>query len=182
MGAGKSSIGRHLAQLLSRPFVDLDRRIEEQAGAGIPWIFDKEGEAGFRRREREALYIALQGGGSVIACGGGVILDPDNRRDLRMHAFVVHLDASVEELVQRLARDRNRPLLQTPDRRARLEELALQRGPLYAATADLVFHADGSVPSTTARRVIEQLPRDFVPPTLALGETASPPHPEPCDP
>jgi shikimate kinase len=169
MGAGKSSIGRHLAQLLSRPLIDLDRCIEEKAGAGIPWIFDKEGEAGFRRRERDALCVALQGGGAVIACGGGVVLDADNRRDLRHRAFVVHLDASIDELAQRLARDRNRPLLQTGDRRARMEQLARERAPLYAATADLVFSADGSGPCASARRIIERLPNDLVPATRTGG-------------
>lgn len=157
MGAGKSSIGRHLAPLLQRRFVDLDRRIEEQAGAGIPWIFEKEGETGFRRREREALQAALAGDGSVIACGGGVVLDPDNRRDLRAQALVVHLQAGVDELFQRLARDRKRPLLQSGDRRARLEELAREREPLYTATADLAFPADTQGPAASARRLAGHL-------------------------
>lgn len=162
MGAGKSSIGRHLAQLLGWPFVDLDRRIEEQAGAGIPWIFDREGEAGFRRRERAALQAALVEADSVIACGGGIVLDPDNRRDLRARAFVVHISASIEELAQRLERDRQRPLLQgAGDRRARLEELARLRDPLYAATADLVFASPGCGPATAARRLAACLPQDL---------------------
>ena len=157
MGAGKSSIGRHLAPLLQRRFVDLDRRIEEQAGAGIPWIFEKEGESGFRRREREALLAALAGDGSVIACGGGIVLAPDNRRDLRAQALVVQLQAGVDELFQRLARDRKRPLLQSGDRRARLEELAREREPLYTATADLAFPADSQGPAASARRLAGHL-------------------------
>lgn len=157
MGAGKSCIGRHLARLLDRPFVDLDQCIEDQAGVSIPWIFEKEGEPGFRQREREALLAALQAGGQVIACGGGIVLDPDNRADLRSHTFVVYLSASVDEQLQRLARDRSRPLLHTDDRRARLESLASQRDPLYAATADLIFHAGEHGISQSAHLLADRL-------------------------
>ncbi len=157
MGAGKSSIGRYLAKVLERPFVDLDRCIEDQAGASIPWVFEKEGEPRFRQREREALLAALQGDGHVIACGGGIVLDPDNRTALRDHAFVVLLLVSVEEQLQRLARDRSRPLLHTDDRRARLESLASHRDPLYAETADLIFHAGEHGPSQAAQLLGEQL-------------------------
>lgn len=157
MGAGKSSVGRHLAHLLARPFVDLDRKIEQHAGADIPWIFEKEGEAGFRRREREALRAALAGGGTVIACGGGVVLDPDNRRDLRSHARVVLLQVSVDEQCRRLERDRQRPLLQAGDLRTRLEQLARDRAELYADTAHLVFPSGGGGAGCNARQLAEQL-------------------------
>lgn len=157
MGAGKSSVGRHLAQLLARPFVDLDRQIEQHAGADIPWIFEKEGEAGFRRREREALRATLAGGGTVIACGGGVVLDPDNRQDLRERARVVLLQVSIDEQCQRLERDRQRPLLQTGDLRTRLEQLARDRAELYADTAHLVFPSGGGSAGCTARQLAEQL-------------------------
>lgn len=157
MGAGKSSIGRLLAARLSRPFVDLDRLIEEQAGADIPLIFEMEGEAGFRRREREMLAAQLTGNGNVIACGGGIVLDPDNREQLRARAYVIHLEADVDEQIARLARDRSRPLLQTDDRRTRLETLATQRDPLYAEVADLRFHAGNSGAQTAAAALAEQL-------------------------
>jgi shikimate kinase len=157
MGAGKSSIGRALAGLLERPFIDLDRAIEAAAGAEIPLIFELEGEAGFRRREREALAAHLAGTGAVIACGGGVILDPDNRQLLRERAFVVHLVASVDEQLERLARDRSRPLLRTGDRRERLRELAREREPLYAGCADLSFHGRGGAPAVAARELAGRL-------------------------
>lgn len=157
MGAGKSSIGRALAGLLARPFIDLDRVIEAAAGAEIPLIFELEGEAGFRRREREVLAAHLAGTGAVIACGGGVILDPDNRKLLRERAFVVHLVASVEEQLERLARDRSRPLLQAGDRRQRLQDLAREREPLYAGCADLSFHGRGGAPAVAARELAGRL-------------------------
>lgn len=157
MGAGKSSIGRLLAARLSRTFVDLDRLIEEQAGAEIPLIFEMEGEAGFRRRERDMLAMQLAGTGSVIACGGGIVLDPDNREQLRARAYVIHLQASVDEQLARLARDRSRPLLQTEDRRSRLEMLATQRDPLYAQVADLRFHAGNAGAQVAAGALAERL-------------------------
>lgn len=156
-GAGKSSIGRALASLLRRPFVDLDQAIEQRAGAAIPLIFEMEGEAGFRRRECEMLGECLRGSGSVIACGGGVILDPGNRAALREHAFVVHVDATVDEQLRRLARDRSRPLLQTPDRRARLLALAAERDPLYAEVGDLVFHGGSGGAVAAARALCARL-------------------------
>lgn len=156
-GAGKTSIGRALAAQLGRPFVDLDAAIERQAGATVALIFEVEGESGFRRREREVLRDCLAGEGSVIACGGGAVTDPDNRAALRERAFVVHVTATVEQQLARLARDRTRPLLQTPDRRARLEALAAARDPLYAALADLVFHSDGGGAAQAARALAARL-------------------------
>ncbi|MBX3725453.1 MAG: shikimate kinase [Xanthomonadales bacterium] len=158
-GAGKSSIGRALADLLGRPFVDLDHAIEATAGARVALIFEHEGESGFRRRESEALARALAAPlPSLIACGGGVVLDPGNRARLREHALVVHLAATIEEQLGRLARDRQRPLLQVPDRRARLESLAEQREPLYGATAHLRFHPSGP-PAQAARALAGLLAR-----------------------
>lgn len=157
MGAGKSSIGRALAALFGRRFVDLDREIELAAGADIPLIFELEGEAGFRRREQEALAQHLAADGEVIACGGGIVLAADNRALLRERAFVIHLIASVEQQLDRLARDRSRPLLQTADRRGRLEALAAERTPLYEEIADLSFQAEALPPATAARALAERL-------------------------
>lgn len=153
MGAGKSSIGRALAARLACRFVDIDRLIEERAGVDIPLIFEMEGEAGFRIREHAVLAEQLGADGTVVACGGGVVLDPDNRARLRERAFVVHLLATVDEQLERLGRDRSRPLLQTPDRRARLEALAAERDPLYAQTADLAFHAGNGNPAHAAQEL-----------------------------
>jgi shikimate kinase len=139
MGAGKTSIGRRLAERFSLPFADADRRIEAQTGASVSTIFDCEGEAGFRARERALLAELLAGSGHVIATGGGAVLDPDNRRMLRERGFVVHLHAEVPAQLERLARDRTRPLLQREDREAVLHRLAAERAPLYAEVADLRY-------------------------------------------
>lgn len=155
-GAGKSSVGRALADLLGHRFVDLDQAIEATAGATVALVFEHEGEAGFRRREAAALAQALAAPApSLVACGGGIVLDPDNRALLRRHALVVHLAATVEEQMARLARDRLRPLLQVPDRRARLQSLAREREPLYQATAHLRFHPAG--PPAQAARALARL-------------------------
>ncbi len=139
MGAGKSSIGKRLAQHLDLRFVDADRDIELQTGASIGTIFDCEGEAGFRQRERVALERLLADEGQVIATGGGVVLDADNRRDLRARGYVIWLQVDVPAQLQRLSRDRTRPLLQRADREQVLRDIAAVRTPLYADVADLVF-------------------------------------------
>jgi shikimate kinase len=139
MGAGKSAIGRLLGEHLGLRFADLDREIETAAGASIPTIFECAGEAGFRARERAALQSLLVGDGLVIATGGGAVLDAGNRRLMRERCFVVHLHLDVPAQLQRLARDRSRPLLQRPDREQALRELASIRDPLYAEIADLRF-------------------------------------------
>ncbi|MDZ3823690.1 MAG: shikimate kinase [Pseudoxanthomonas sp.] len=168
-GAGKSSIGRALADLLGRPFVDLDQAIEAAAGATVALIFEHQGEAGFRRRESAALAQALAAPApTLIACGGGIVLDPDNRALLRRHAVVVHLAATVEEQLTRLARDRLRPLLQVPDRHARLQALAREREPLYEAAAHLRFHPSG--PPAQAARALARL---LAQPAGAAGGAAS---------
>jgi shikimate kinase len=143
MGAGKTSIGRRLAERFGLRFVDLDRDIELDAGRSIPDLFANEGEAGFRLRERSRLAARLRESGLLIATGGGAVLDADNRRDMRSHGFVVHLHVSTDEQLTRLARDRSRPLLNTPDRAEVLQRLAAERAPLYAETADLRFEPGG---------------------------------------
>ena len=137
MGAGKTTIGRRVAEHLSLPFHDLDHVIETQTGATIPLIFEVEGEAGFRRRERAALADMVAHDGIVLATGGGAVLDAGNRALLAARGFVVWLETTVEQQLARLARDRKRPLLAAPDRRERLEAMALVRNPLYREIADL---------------------------------------------
>lgn len=153
MGAGKSTLGRHLAQLLGRPFYDSDRVIEEKTGANIPWIFDMEGEEGFRRREREVIDELTVLPDIVLATGGGSILHEDNRRHLRQRGFVVYLWTPVEVQVARTRHDRNRPLLRTGNPKARLGELLEGRDPLYRETAHVVI----STAAGNLKKVTEQV-------------------------
>ena len=155
MGAGKTTVGRHVAELLGMPFHDLDHEIELHTGAAISLVFDLEGEAGFRRRESAALDELAAGCGIVLSTGGGAVLAESNRRVLRERGFVIWLDASIEAQLARLARDRQRPLLHAPDRRARLEQLASERNPLYAEIADLRVASAGTGNSAhTARHIV----------------------------
>lgn len=137
MGVGKTTHGKWLARQLGRAFVDLDAYIENRTGASIADIFELEGEAGFRRRESEALAAVLAGDGQVIATGGGAVLNEDNRRLMRQRGLVMHLHIPPEQQLQRLANDRKRPLLQGGDRASRLQELYEIRTPMYRACADL---------------------------------------------
>jgi len=153
MGAGKTTIGRQLAEALGYIFLDSDHEIEQRTGANIPLIFDVEGEAGFRRREAAVIDELTQRSGLVLATGGGAVLDPDNRTHLKARGRVIYLAASIAKLLERTARDRNRPLLQTGDPRAKLEELMALRDPLYRDVADIVVDTDrGSV-----RRVVKDI-------------------------
>jgi len=153
MGAGKSTIGKQLAKVLNKTFVDSDREIETQTGATIPLIFELEGEAGFRRRECEMIDKLTQQADTVLATGGGAVLNEDNRRLLHERGVVVYLHATVEQLLERTRMDRNRPLLQTEDPRARLEQLTEQRDPLYREVADIIIDT-GKV---SIREVVQQL-------------------------
>lgn len=157
MGAGKSSLGRRLAQTRGLAFVDLDREIETRAGTEIPTIFACEGEAGFRRRECEALADVLAREGCVIASGGGAVLDTQNRALMHQRGFVVSLQIDVDEQLARLANDRSRPLLAGPDRAEVLARLAAERAPLYAEIADLQFSPTGMTPADAAERLAELL-------------------------
>jgi shikimate kinase len=155
MGAGKTTVGRHVAELLQMPFHDLDHEIEAHTGAAISLVFDLEGEAGFRRREAAVLAELAGANGLVISTGGGAVLDEANRRVLRERGFVIWLDATIEAQLARLARDRQRPLLKAPDRRVRLEQLARERNPLYTEIADLRIASAGTGNSAhTARQIV----------------------------
>ena len=153
MGAGKSSIGRRLAEHFDMPCIDLDAAVEERTGATVATIFEIEGEAGFRRRESELLAELAARNGIVLATGGGAVLEPQNRARLRERGFVVWLQTSIEQQLARLVRDRQRPLLDAPDRRARLEQLARARDPVYRELADLVVAGTGESCQHAAARV-----------------------------
>ena len=157
MGAGKSSIGRRLADLCGLSFADADRDIELCTGASIATIFDCEGEAGFRAREAATLARLLAGSDQVVATGGGAVLDPGNRALLRRRGFVVHLSLGVPGQLRRLERDRVRPLLQRPDREQVLQAMAQARAPLYAEVADLVFDTENRTPAGAAQALAARL-------------------------
>ncbi len=158
MGTGKSTIGRLLSKELRLPFRDSDREIELRTGTNIPWIFDVEGEQGFREREQAMLAELCQTTGQVLATGGGAVLREENRKILREGGSVVYLCTSVDQQLERTARDRNRPLLQTGDPRQILTGLLAIRDPLYREVADIVVDTDGRPPRLVVDEIISRLP------------------------
>lgn len=156
MGAGKTTIGRLLSQSLKREFFDSDRVIEEKAGADIPWIFDKEGEEGFRRRETNVLYELTQelGESVVMATGGGAVMKEENRRILQQGGLVIYLYATVAQQLSRTSKSNHRPLLQTGNPKETLTRLFQARDPLYKEVADLVVETDTRHPRAVANKVL----------------------------
>lgn len=159
MGAGKTTVGRRIADLCRLRFLDSDHEIESRCGVEIAFIFEKEGEAGFRRREQQVIDALTREDGLVLATGGGAVLDADNRAHLRERGFVVYLQASVEQQIERTERTDSRPLLRGVDRRATLEQLLHVRDPLYREIADLVIPTDGRNARTLAREIQERFLR-----------------------
>jgi shikimate kinase len=153
-GAGKTSIGRQLAARYDLPFLDLDQEIERATGVSVSTIFDIEGEAGFRRRERALLEEFSGQHGVLLATGAGAVLDPANRLTLRERGYVVWLQATVSVQLQRLAQDTSRPLLADADRQQKLQAMAEARTVLYQETADLIIppsHAQEGVTAASER-------------------------------
>jgi 3-dehydroquinate synthase len=140
MGSGKTTVGRLLARQMGKSFIDSDEEILKRTGVSIQHIFDVEGEAGFRERESGIVQELLKRNDIVLATGGGAVLDEQNRNMMRENGTVVYLKSGVHDLWQRTRHDRSRPLLQTADPRAKLQELFEQRNPLYTQTADIVMH------------------------------------------
>lgn len=157
MGAGKTTVGRQLAKRIGWRFVDADHEIEARTGVRIPTIFEIEGEAGFRRREAEAIDALTREHGLVLATGGGAVLDPSNRRRLKESGLVVYLRVLPLLLYERTRHDRNRPLLQVADPLATLEELFAQRDPLYREVADVVIDTSSGGVGSLVRRVEQEL-------------------------
>ena len=157
MGAGKSTIGRQLAQMLGMEFMDSDSVIEERAGADIDWIFDVEGEAGFRKREERIINELTQGQGVVLSTGGGSILSKDNRNVLSARGIVIYLETTIDKQFERNQRDKKRPLLQNDDPRKTLEELAKIRNPLYEEIADITLQTDDQAAKLVATNIIEMI-------------------------
>lgn len=160
MGAGKSSIGKQLAQQLKMEFVDTDQVIEERTGADIDWIFDLEGEEGFRKREEAVIEELTQRQGIVLATGGGAILSPKNRNFLAARGTVLFLETSIEQQLERTRRDKKRPLIQNADDPKELFlSLKEARDPLYIEIADYTFTTDRSSVKSVAKHIIEQIER-----------------------
>lgn len=157
MGAGKTTIGRQLANVLQREFKDSDHEIVRRTGASIPLIFDIEGEEGFRKRERDVIADLTAEKNLVLATGGGAVLMEENRKYLHERGIVIYLFASIDQLLKRTARDRNRPLLQTADPRAKLEELMRARDPLYRDVADMVLYTDDRSVRSVVKEVLIRL-------------------------
>lgn len=157
MGAGKSTIGRLLARELGYRFLDSDRMIEERCGANIPWIFDVEGEAGFRQRETAMLAELAGETEAVVATGGGAVMRPENLALLKQNAVVVYLKTSIDQQVERTRKDRNRPLLQNDDPEAILRSLFAIRDPLYRQIADVVMHTDRKSPRLVVRQLVNRV-------------------------
>jgi shikimate kinase len=156
MGAGKTTIGRALAKHLRREFVDTDKLLVERTGVPVATIFEIEGEAGFRRRESTTLAEVAGQDDQVVATGGGLVLDPENRAAMRRAGTVVYLRARLESLWERTRHDATRPLLATPDPRATLAALLSEREPLYREAAHVVVDT-GSSSQTVVSRIVAAL-------------------------
>ena len=157
MGAGKSAVGRQLARLLHLDFVDSDDEIENRTGVDIPFIFEKEGEAGFRKREVLVIDDLSRREGVVLATGGGAVMSAESRSRLGARGDVVYLYTSVEQQLERTQRGRERPLLENADPRQVLDELMELRDPLYREIADLVIDTDGRRVKAVAKQIHEEL-------------------------
>jgi shikimate kinase len=160
MGAGKSTIGKQLAKELKLEFYDADQEIEARTGADIAWIFDVEGEEGFRKRESTVIDELSQMSGIVLATGGGAVLSPENRIRLAARGTVVYLYTTVDQQVRRTARDKRRPLVgnEIPDET--LKDIMLLRDPLYREVADVVVITDGRTVRSVSTEVIRLIERD----------------------
>jgi shikimate kinase len=160
MGAGKSTVGRQLAENLSFEFRDSDQEIQRRTGVDIPTIFEFEGEEGFRARERQVIEELSQQDGIVLATGGGAVLRADNRQDLAARGVVIYLHCSPEQQYARTSRDRNRPLLATDDPLGRLRELMAERDPLYRQVADMVVSTEKRGTSSVVKEIRRRLEAD----------------------
>lgn len=161
MGAGKTTIGRLLAKQLGRTFIDSDHYICEQTGADIPWIFEKEGEAGFREREAKAIAELTELPNIVLATGGGVVTQPQNRENLKRQGITIYLRANVEVQLRRTCKDKSRPLLNNPNPRAILQSLFEVRDPLYREVADIVVETGEGYPKYMLKKIMEVLKQHY---------------------
>ncbi|MEJ2255645.1 MAG: shikimate kinase AroK [Woeseiaceae bacterium] len=157
MGAGKSAVGRHLARSLHLTFMDTDDEIEARTGVDIPFIFEKEGEEGFRKREAAAVDDLTRKDNVVVATGGGAVVRPENRNHLGARGFVVYLYTGVDQQVRRTEKGRERPLLEGGDPREILEGLLEVRDPLYREVADLIVQTDGRKVRSVVDEILDKM-------------------------
>ena len=158
MGAGKSTIGRELADRLHLEFFDSDQEIERRTGADIAWVFDLEGEEGFRKREESVIEDLSERQGIVLATGGGSVISSQVRKRLSARGIDVYLETTINKQVARTQRDRRRPLLQTEEEpRTVLENLAVERNPLYEEIADVIVQSDDRSAKVVASKIVERL-------------------------
>ena len=162
-GAGKTSIGKRVAERFGLVFVDADQAIVDRTGASIATLFEHVGEAGFREREKAMLHELLAGHGLLISTGGGAVLDAGNRIQMKQRGYVVYLQVSVDAQLKRLGRCTNRPLLQRPDREQVLHDMAVAREPLYREVADLTLDTDGLTPPEATARLTQLLAHRWQP-------------------
>jgi shikimate kinase len=163
MGSGKSAVGRQLARLFRFTFHDSDADIEAKTGVDIAFIFEKEGELGFRLREKESIERLTRLDGVILATGGGAVIDPDNRRVLAERGTVVYLETSIDQQIARTRHGRHRPLLNDTDPEEKLKELMLRRAVLYAQIADLTVSTDGRRVQLVAEEIYQALRRAHEP-------------------
>lgn len=154
MGVGKTTVGRSLAEALNLHFVDVDKEIELRAGADISWIFDVEGEFGFRQRESRTLEDIAAQTGQLIATGGGIVLSEANRQIIKQSGYCVYLKADLQQLVHRIGRDKKRPLLRTGNPREVLRKILEEREPMYMDVADCVVQTTAKPMRYVVREVI----------------------------
>lgn len=157
MGSGKTAVGKQLARLLHLHFYDSDAEIEQRTGVDIPFIFEKEGEAGFREREREVIDSLTLLDNVIIATGGGAVLLPENREHLASRGRVVYLQTGIEQQLERTRHGRQRPLLYTDTPEDKLRELMVHRGPLYESIAVVVVSTDGRQVRVVAEEIVQKL-------------------------
>lgn len=157
MGVGKTTIGRVLAELLHLEFFDSDREIEVSTGADIPWIFDVEGEEGFRHRETRMIDLLSSKQAIVLATGGGAVVASENRERLKARGVVVYLQSPISQQVERTSRDKNRPLLKTSNPEQKIRELMLIREPLYQEIADISVDTYHRNPRAVSQEISRQL-------------------------
>jgi len=159
MGVGKTTIGKMLAHELDLTFIDSDHEIEHRAGANIAWIFDVEGEPGFRIREAAVIEDLTAREGILLATGGGSVLRPENRQFLMSRGIVIHLDTSLELQIKRTAKDKKRPLLVGADHTKVLTELKGKRDPIYRSVADITCYVGEESSKKVINNILRQLKR-----------------------